>query len=195
MLDASISALMDSLVFIQDGRRGMGSGIIWDHYDGGSLLVTNAHVVHGSKARIILADQREGQARVLARNEDQDLALLHFPKNGLAPMRIGRSDGLRPGQLVFALGHPWGHKNVLTMGVVSHITEARPPSKNENGAEAFPIIRTDVTLMPGNSGGPLLNSAGEVVGINTMVIGGDQGYAIPSDVVGEFVDSILEKKI
>ena len=186
-MDLPFSFHKESLVFIQDGKRGTGTGVVWSAEVDGSHLVTNAHVVQSPHPRVILADGRETTAAVLAKDESRDLALLHVPSNGLPAIRVGASADLRTGELVFALGHPWGHRNILTMGIVSHLGTANTHRTDETeAAEAFPIIRTDVTLMPGNSGGPLLNADGEVVGFNTMVVGGDQGYAIPSDVVQAF---------
>ena len=89
---------------------------------------------------------------------------------------------MRPGELVFAYGHPWGQRNVLTGGVLSAVTTAR----TRRGE--IPILRTDVQLAPGFSGGPLLNAAGEVIGINTMIVGGDQSVAVPASVILEFLE-------
>jgi len=87
----------------------------------------------------------------------------------------------RPGEMVFAYGHPWGQRNVLTGGVLSAVTTART-RKGE-----LKILRSDVQLAPGNSGGPLLNAAGEVVGLNAMIFGGDQSVAIPASIIREFL--------
>lgn len=104
-------------------------------------------------------------------------------------MHIGDSTQLRVGELVFTLGHPWGQRNAASFGIVSQLGNAQ--TRGRRGL--IPIIRTDARLAPGNSGGPLLNAAGEVVGINTMIVGGNQGIAIPSAVALDFVTSIKPK--
>ena len=98
-------------------------------------------------------------------------------------MPIGDSTNVRVGELVFAIGHPWGQRASVSAGVISHLTNAQTRGKRG----VIPIIRTDARLAPGNSGGPLVNHAGEVIGINTMIVGGDQGVAIPSAVAKEFI--------
>jgi serine protease Do len=97
----------------------------------------------------------------------------------LVPAPIGRSARLRVGALVFAVGHPWGQPWVVTAGVVSGLGPFAVPGRAHPGSH----IRSDVKLAPGNSGGPLLDARGEIVGVNAMVIGGDLSVAIPSDVV------------
>jgi serine protease Do len=137
-------------------------------------------VVAGARQalRVISADGRAHAARVLDSSRRLDLALLEVAGADLVPAPIGRSARLRVGQLVFAVGHPWGQPWVVTAGVVSGLG-ALPPDRAGLGA----YIRSDVRLAPGNSGGPLLDAHGEVVGLNAMVIGGDLAIAIPSDVV------------
>jgi serine protease Do len=93
------------------------------------------------------------------------------------------------GELVFAFGHPWGQRNTVTRGIVSALAFAQ----NRRG-EMLPIVRSDVPLAPGNSGGPLVNANGEVVGINAMIVGGDQSVSIAVSVVNDFVNKVLENK-
>jgi serine protease Do len=116
-----------------------------------------------------------------------DLALLRVNAQDLPAAAIGDSTRLRVGELVAAFGHPWGQRNAASFGIVSHLGTAS--TRGERGV--VPVIRTDARLAPGNSGGPLLNAAGEVVGINTMIVGGDQGIAIPSAVALDFVSKAL----
>lgn len=172
-----------SLVMVQGRRMGAGAGVMWR---GDGLVLTNDHVLSArrAEARVTLADDRQFRARVLGRDPEVDLALLQIEAAEEFPAaRIGDSAALRVGELVFAMGHPWGERNSVTAGIVSHHTTART-----NGArQVFPIIRTDARLAPGNSGGPLVNARGEVVGLNAMILGGDQGIAIPSAVAAEFV--------
>jgi serine protease Do len=156
------------------GPAGAG-GVVWRP----DAVVTNHHVVAGARElRVISSDGRARPARVLATSRRLDLALLAVGEE-LAPAPIGRSARLRIGELVFAVGHPWGQPWVVTAGVVSGLGAVALPGRG--GSEAY--IRSDVRLAPGNSGGPLLDARGEVVGLNAMVVGGDLAVAIPSDVV------------
>jgi serine protease Do len=158
------------------GPAGAG-GVVWRR----DAVVTNHHVVAGARQalRVVCVDGRAHAARVVEISRRLDLALLEVPGADLAPAPIGRSARLRVGELVFAVGHPWGQPWVVTAGVVSGIGTVPVPGRAEPGA----YIRSDVHLAPGNSGGPLLDARGEVVGLNAMVIGGDLAIAIPSDVV------------
>jgi len=165
------------LAAVQDGRRGAGAGLLI----GDGLVLTNRHVVaRGRSVTVTLDDGASFEARVLARDPDVDLALLQIPPNGY-PSAVFASGAPRPGQMVFAFGHPWGQRNVLTGGVLSAVTSAR----TRRGE--IPVLRSDVRLAPGNSGGPLLNAAGEVLGLNAMIFGGDQSITIPVSVIQEFL--------
>jgi serine protease Do len=158
-------------------------GIVWRP----DVVVTNHHVVSGARPplRVVDVNGRAHAARVLETNRTLDLALLEVPGVGLASVPIGCSARLRVGALVFAVGHPWGQPWVVTAGVVSGLGAYSVRS----GAEPRSYIRSDVRLAPGNSGGPLLDARGEVVGVNAMVIGGDLAVAIPSDVVKRWLDA------
>jgi serine protease Do len=157
----------------RDGE-GRGSGVIW-HPDG--LLATNAHVVTAPRHIVRLADGRELEGRVLVRDERRDVALLDV-EMPLPTLPIGDPGALRPGSLVLALGHPWGVTNALSMGVVHAV------SRDRRGAPRY--IAADVRLAPGNSGGPLVDAAGRVIGMNAMIVGG-LGVAIPVNVIGRVV--------
>ena len=176
-----LAELQGSIVTVQAKRFGAGAGIIW-RSDG--LVLTNKHVIgRHERARIRFHNGESLPADLVASDPEIDLALLKMETNGLQAARIGDSRELAPGQLVFTLGHPWGLPHAATAGVVSTLDNAQ--TRGRRGL--IPIIRTDAHLAPGNSGGPLLNAKGEVVGVNTMVVGGDQGVAIPSAVVEEFL--------
>lgn len=185
-LSAQLAALVErlkrSLVIVQNGRHGAGAGVVWSR-DG--LILTNAHILTRSTARITLPDDRRLDARLVARDPEVDLALLRLDIDALEPLPIGDSQNLRAGELVFAIGHPWGQRAVVTSGVVSRLATARTNGPRRE----IPIIRTDARLAPGNSGGPLVNASGEFVGVNTMIVGGDQGFAVPSAVAVDFVQS------
>jgi serine protease Do len=165
------------IVFIRSAAGG-GTGTIWSA-DG--LIVTNHHVVPGDSAEIETFDGRTFAARVVNRDPDVDLALLKVPVDGLTPLPAGDSSAARTGELVFAMGNPWGQRNTVTAGIVL-TTSAEAP---ENAVSLERAIRADVRLAPGNSGGPLVNARGEVIGINAMIAGG-VAIAVPSNVVIEF---------
>lgn len=155
---------------------GGGAGIIW----GPDLVVTNAHVARASRLRVGLADGANIDAHVIAADRRADLALIRMPRCGVTPAAAGDSDAVRVGALVVALGHPLGLRRMLTDDVV-HAFAPVPP-----GARRW--IHADVRLAPGNSGGPLADTAGHVVGINTMIAGG-LALAIPINDVRRFVAS------
>jgi serine protease Do len=186
-LDEAMKAVatqaLHSLVVVQSGRYGLGAGIIWQR-DG--LIVTNDHVVSHGRLKIILPDGRELTPVLVAQKPAYDLALLRVDASELPAVAIADARLLRVGQLVLAVGHPWGQRNMFTMGVISGLGSAR----TQDGS-LVNILRTDARLAPGNSGGPLVSAggayAGAVIGMNTMLIGGDLGVAVPSHVIAEFV--------
>jgi len=162
-----------------DRRGGEGAGVIW-HRDG--LVVTNAHCIHHRHVGLRTADGRTCDAEVLAQDPRLDLALLSAPPLRGRAADLGDVETLRPGELLVAVGHPRGVRGALTLGVLYAVArDAR------SGAPRW--ICADVRLAPGNSGGPLADAAGRIVGINTMVAGG-LGLAIPTPVVQRFVDRV-----
>ncbi|MCS7056623.1 MAG: trypsin-like peptidase domain-containing protein [Thermoflexales bacterium] len=183
-----IAAAKASVVQIYTAGRGIGAGVIWHSDAVHSEVITNAHVVAGLERRpsdwlrVVTADGRSFKAQVLASDPRLDLARLSVPVGRLPAAKVGDSTRLRVGELVFAIGNPWGQAGVVTSGIISGLG-----SMTLRGAgRTAPYIRSDVSLAPGNSGGPLLNASGEVVGINAMIFGGDLGMAIPSHVVAEW---------
>jgi serine protease Do len=167
----------ESVVQVRSRGRGTGAGVIWDE-DG--LVLTNHHVVsggrRGARVRVALHDGRTFDAEIVKRDRNLDLALLHIEDapGDLPVPPVGDSDALRVGQLVYAIGHPWGRLGTVTAGIVSGLGVVRSPG---GGAR---YIQSDVALAPGNSGGPLLNARGEVVGINAMIFG-RLALSIPSN--------------
>lgn len=189
-VDAFAKQVLDSLVIVQQQRKGMvgrffagaGAGIIWSA-DG--LVLTNNHVAGHAGLNVTLNDGRSFPAKVLARDAGFDLALLEIAASGLKPLQPA-SDRIRIGMLVFAFGHPFGQRNTVTRGVVSGVMHAHTRERSNEPTRSFPILRTDAPLAPGNSGGPLVNARGELVGINAMIMGGDQSLAIPVSTIREF---------
>jgi serine protease Do len=203
-----VQRVLNSLVVVQVQRQGVGAGVIWNP---SGLVVTNRHVVahghrgpHGSP-RLLLADGRQVDASLVFQDPEVDLALLRIAADGLIAAPCGDSGALRVGEIVLAAGHPWGQRGVVTAGLFSGrmlayselgghgVREGRDPrgGPEKRGGRKIPLIRTDVQLAPGNSGGPLVNARGEVIGINTLIVGGDQSVAIPAEEVRSFVDRAL----
>jgi serine protease Do len=184
VVSPSIADLIDrvrpSVVQIRSGGRGNGTGVIWR---ANGAILTNDHVVAHADGRIqvLLPDGRTLDANVGERNPDLDLALLEVAADDLPAAVVADSSRLRVGELVFAVGHPWGQPWVVTAGIVSGLGEL--PVRGDRVAQ---YVRSDVRLAPGNSGGPLLNARGEVIGINAMIFGGDLAVAIPSHVASEW---------
>jgi serine protease Do len=147
-----------------------GSGVIWSA-DG--LIVTNAHVLHSREPKVTLDDGRAFDAVIEQVDRRRDLAVLRVPVSGLPAATIGDSSALRPGQVVTAVGNPLGVTGAVTTGIIYAVEGSR-------------WVQADVRLAPGNSGGLLANARGEVIGINTMIVGG-LAMAVPSNVVSAFV--------
>lgn len=173
-----VQQVLPSLVVVRGHRFGAGSGIVWDS---NGLILTNNHVVGRRTPIVLLQDDREYESKLVARDPDVDLALLSIDAAGLTPLRPV-SVSPRVGEMVFAFGHPWGQRNTVTRGIVSALVTAQ----NRRG-ETLPIVRSDAPLAPGNSGGPLVNASGELVGINAMIVGGDQSVSIAASVAVDFM--------
>jgi serine protease Do len=169
-------------VQVRAGPRGLGAGVVWLRH---GLVVTNAHVAAVAPLEIVLPDGRSVPGRLVARDERRDLAAVGLPDS--EPIAAQRVDarGLRPGEILVALGHPLGVANAVSLGIVHRVP---------NGA-AGPAgwLQADIRLAPGNSGGPVADARGRVAGLNTMVLGG-LGVAVPSHVVEEFVHEIAGRR-
>jgi serine protease Do len=166
-----------SVAQVRSGGRGIGAGVIWDP-DG--LVITNHHVVAGGRRNVTVAlhDGRTFDAEVVKSSGSLDLALLRLSgeATNLPAAPVGDSDALRVGELVYAIGHPWGSVGAVSAGIVGGVGEL-------HGRGRGSYVRSDVTLAPGNSGGPLLNARGEVVAINAMVFG-RMALSIPTNAAG-----------
>ena len=171
----------------QRPSQGMGSGFIVSN-DG--FIVTNAHVVDGaSEVTVKLTDRREFTAKVLGADKRTDIALIKIEAKNLPALDFAPSTSVKRGEWVIAIGSPFGFENSVSAGVVSGVHRALP-----NG-QMVPFIQTDVAVNPGNSGGPLLNAKGQVVGVNSQIYSRSGGYmglsfAIPTDVAVRVAEQI-----
>ena len=181
-LEEIIEKAQASIVQVRRAGRGGGTGFVW-HEKG--AIITNHHVVANAstKLEIELLDGRLLQASVVDSDPILDLALLNVPADKLPALPVGDSAKLRVGELVFAIGHPWGQRGVVTAGIVSALSKV----KLRNSNQQLEYIKSDVRLAPGNSGGPLLDAQGHVVGINAMIMGGDLSVAIPSNALSKWL--------
>jgi serine protease Do len=170
-----------------DERRSSGSGFVIRE-DG--YLVTNAHVVaDAERIQVRLTDGRRFDAKLIGLDERVDLALLKIDATGLPVAPLGDSNRTRVGEFVLALGHPFGLEQTVSFGIVS-----RKGSPIQVAAPGFEFIQTDAAVNPGNSGGPLVNMAGEVVGVNSMAaVNGSIGFAIPVNLVKALLPQLAEK--
>lgn len=185
-----------SLVQINQGS-GNGAGTIW-HPDG--LIITNAHVVsaqfRGHRRRggyipdgaltVTLPDGNTVPARILAQDEERDVAALSVDVTNLPVIRLGDSRKLQPGQWVFAIGHPWGVMGAASAGIVVGTGTDLPEVLTNRD-----WIVTSLRVRPGNSGGPLVDARGRLIGINTLMTGPQIGAAVPVHVIAEFLKEAL----
>jgi serine protease Do len=172
-----------STVRVAAGSGG-GAGVVWDE---SGVVVTNAHVARGDRVRVELSDGRPYPGEVIARDDRRDLAALKIDAAGLEPLRRGDSDRLRVGELVLAVGNPLGHSGALTVGIVHAVRAPHAPLPRRRASPWRPWVQADVRLAPGNSGGPLADSAGRLVGINSMIAGG-LALAVPVNAVKRFLE-------
>jgi len=184
-LAADLASIAEMLrrVSVKITGGGLGSGVIW-RADG--LIVTNAHVARGRNAWVTLDDGRALAATLVAWEPERDLAALAVAAGGLPAAVVGDSDTLRVGELVFAVGSPHGLGGAVTVGVIHAL---------DSGARSGPRrwLEANLRLAPGNSGGPLADARGRVVGINAMIVAG-RAVAIPSNEVERFVVGVVSSR-
>jgi len=174
-----VAQVRPSIVQISGKRGSVGAGTVW-HADG--LIITNAHVVHDKQPRVVLADGRAFEGRILALDRENDIAALSIDAHDLPTVRIGDSQQVRAGHWVIGLGHPYGVQDTATAGVV--IGQGVDLPEVSTGRE---WIALSLRLRPGHSGGPLVNVAGEMIGINTMISGPEVGFTVPTHTVKAFL--------
>lgn len=172
--------LREVTVEIGAGGDGSGAGILWAP----DVVVTNAHVARAARLSVRLADGQALDARLVAADRRADLALLRVPRVRVCLASPADSDTLSVGSLVVALGHPLGLRRTLTAGIVHALGPLTPGGRR--------WIQADLRLAPGNSGGPLADASGHVVGLNTMIAGG-LALAIPINDVRRFVSAVLAR--
>lgn len=185
-----VEDVLPGVVQIRSGRtrsrrgRGAGTGFLWSPH---GSVITNYHVIAGSRRiEVVLADDRSFFAEVEESSRGLDLAMLRLrgAPDDLPLPRLGDSDSLRIGELAFAVGNPWGRRGAVTAGIVSGLGA---------GGGSFGrarYVHTDVYLAPGNSGGPLVNARGEVIGVNSTILGG-LSLAIPINTAGAWASGGL----
>ena len=176
-----------SVVVVGGEGGGHGSGIIWQE---GGVILTNSHVVHRDRAEVSLADGRHFAAEVFRRDPARDLAALRVPAAGLPAAAVGDSRAIRPGELVLAVGNPLGARGAVAIGIFSGLVR----DLQIGHLRLAEMVQADVDLYPGNSGGPLVDARGGVVGINSMVTGPGIALAVPSHVVQEFLGEDSSQK-
>ena len=173
-LDTLADGLRRITVEVTGAGNVVGAGVVWAP----EWIVTNAHVIRHRPVVVRLADGRRAEGLVVAGDREADLAVLRVPDTGLPAAISAESDTIRVGSLIIAMGHPFGIRGALTTGIVHAVGPLTPGGR--------PWIQADLRLAPGNSGGPLADARGHLVGINAMIVAG-LALAIPVSVVRRFL--------
>ncbi len=188
-----VDAIRDSVVSIGT-EKAAGSGIIIKE-DG--LILTNYHVIseikENDKIQVLLTDKRIFSAKILGTDDKADIAILKINTTKLPVANLGNSDDIKVGEKVIAIGNPFGFESTVTLGIISAMHRDRGPTEYKD------FIQTDASINPGNSGGPLINARGEVIGLNTFIVGGEKfiglGFAIPVNLVKKVIEQLLTKGV
>ena len=184
----AVERVAPAVAHLQVEKKGSGSGFAFTP-DG--LLLTNSHVVHGAKRiRATFADGTTADADLIGDDPDTDIAVVRIAAAGVQPATLGSSRAVKVGQIAIALGNPYGFQHTVTAGVVSALGRSL---RAQSGRLIDDVLQTDAALNPGNSGGPLVSSRGEVIGVNTAIIPGAQGicFATAIDTVKWVVTQLL----
>ena len=189
-----VKRVQPSIVQVAKEGRGAGTGIVWKADGREGHIITNNHVVpdDATKIQVHLSDGRSLDAKVIDRHKKLDVAMLFVEGDNLQAVEVADSASLRVGEWVFAVGNPWGQRGVVTAGIISGVSS--PKTTESEGELPIRYIKSDVILAPGNSGGPLLNADGMVVGVNAMVFGGDLAVSIPSNVVSSWIAGLSRRR-
>ena len=189
-LATAVQGVGRAVVRVMAGGHGVGSGIVW-RSDG--LIVTNAHVAHHTPMRVALQDGRTLEARVISADEKLDVAVLSVEADELPAIGVGDARSLKVGELVLAHGHPWGVTGAVTSGVVIGMDSDWPGMSDGPGAREWLVV--NMRLRPGNSGGPIVDVAGRVVGISTIMAGPQVGMAVPAHVADALVADAIASPV
>jgi len=189
-----VKRVQPSIVQVAKEGRGAGTGIVWKADGREGHIITNNHVVpdDATKIQVHLSDGRSLDAKVIDRHKKLDVAMLFVEGDNLQAVEVADSASLRVGEWVFAVGNPWGQRGVVTAGIISGVSS--PKTTESEGELPIRYIKSDVILAPGDSGGPLLNADGMVVGVNAMVFGGDLAVSIPSNVVSSWIAGLSRRR-
>ena len=184
-----VAQVTRSVVRVEARQRVAGTGIIWTSE---GAIVTADHVVEREENIRVALDGQVYEAELAGRDPTTDLAVLKIKASNLIPAQVADSKSLRQGNLVFAVGRPWGAEAIVSGGIVSALGKF---GHNSGWGNQFKegLIHSDVTLYPGFSGGPLADASGRVVGINSSVLGRDLSLAIPSETVARIAEQLLTK--
>jgi S1-C subfamily serine protease len=188
-MNVEVESVWDSLTQVRSvNGGGVGAGTVW-HKDG--LVLTNAHVVQNGPMEVVLRDGRKFPASVISQDTTLDVAALSIDARDLPTIPLGESKNLRAGQFVIATGHPWGVIGAVAAGVVIATGEVWPDMPQMRRE----MIAVGLNLRPGNSGGPLTDADGRLVGINTLMTGPEVGMSVPVHVVKRFLKDNLGSQI
>lgn len=183
-LRASVVAIMDDSRR-RGGQGGHGAGIAWGD---GDLFATSAHVVTRKKALVVTSDGRAVDGTVVARDLERDIAVVHAPNARVPAVTTRDPHALRPGSFVFAVGHPMGVREAVSIGVLQAVRPL-PEGYGLNGTGSRAWVQADIRLAPGNSGGPIADVEGNVIGVSAMIVSG-LALAVPAPDVEQLLSSL-----